>query len=97
MVPGPEGLGDRGVWSHGEGSDRETSLQRTRRRLCLRSCALQARQITGVTHRRHVETACMYLDCVTLTAAFLMQHYQCQVAVLEREFKKMAIFSCSQE
>lgn len=69
MVPRPEGLSDRSVWSHGESSDREASLQRARHRLRLRTRALEARQITGVTHRRHVETACMYLDYVTLTTA----------------------------
>lgn len=88
MVPRSEGLSDRSVWSHGKSSDREASLQRVRRRLRLRTRALQARQITGVTHRRHVETACMYLDNITLTtASFLLQQYQCRVAALEREIK----------
>lgn len=58
VVPRPECLGDRGVWSHGESFDREASLQRARCRLRLRTRALQARQVAGITHRRHVETAC---------------------------------------
>lgn len=47
VVPWTEGVHYRGLWSNGQGPDREAALQRTRHRRDIRTGAKQAREDSG--------------------------------------------------